>query len=67
MKKENLDKLVEETINSLDGAAKASPAPFLLTRIGAKMANRQEQPSLWERAGFLITRPANAINVLATV
>jgi hypothetical protein len=67
MKKENLDKLVEETMNSLDGAAKASPAPFLLTRIGAKMANRQEQPSLWERAGFLITRPAIAFTVLATV
>jgi hypothetical protein len=67
MKKENLEKLVEETINSLDGAAKASPAPFLLTRIGAKMANRQEQPSLWERAGFLITRPAIAFTILATV
>lgn len=67
MKKENLDKLVEETMNSLDGVAKASPAPFLLTRIKARMANRPEQPSLWERAGILLTRPTVAFAVLASI
>ncbi len=67
MKKENLDRLVQETIDSLDGAAKASPAPFLLTRIRAKMANSQQRSSAWERAGLLLTRPAVAFGVLATV
>lgn len=67
MKKEKLDKLVEETLSSLDGAAKASPAPFLLTRIKAKIANRQEQPSLWERAGILLARPTVAFAVLGSV
>ncbi len=67
MKKENLEKLVQETMSSLDGAAKASPAPFLLTRIRAKMANVQTEPSLWERAGMLLTKPTVAFAVLASV
>ncbi len=67
MKKENLDKLVQETMSSFDGAEKASPAPFLLTRIRAKMANSQTEPSLWERAGMLVAKPTVAFAVLASV
>ncbi len=67
MKKENLDKLVQETIDSFDGSTKASPAPFLLTRIRAKMGNRQSTPSVWEKAGIWLTRPSVAFAVLAII
>jgi hypothetical protein len=67
MKKENLDKLVQETLSSLDGATRAVPAPFLLTRINARMGNAQEATSIWERAGVMLTRPRVAFSVLVAV
>ena len=67
MKKENLDKMVEETMSSLDAAERATPAPFLLTRIRAKMMNKTTKASAWERAGILLTRPAVAFTVLASI
>lgn len=67
MKKENLDKMVEETMSSLDAAERAIPAPFLLTRIRAKMLNRPEKTSAWERAGIFLTRPAVAFTILAFI
>jgi hypothetical protein len=67
MKKENLDKMVEETMSSLDAAERATPAPFLLTRIKAKMANRPVTASAWERVGIFLTRPAVAFTVLSAV
>lgn len=67
MKKENLDKLVQETLSSLDGVARATPAPFLLTRINARMASRNEATSVWERAGWMLTRPKVAFTVLMLV
>ena len=57
MKKDNLDKIVEATMNSMDGAERATPAPFLLTRINAKMQGRQSS-SAWERFSAILTRPA---------
>jgi hypothetical protein len=66
MKKDNLDKMVQETMSSLDAAGRATPAPFLLTRINARM-KRAAQPSAWERAGIFLTRPAVAFTILASV
>ena len=67
MKKENLDKLVEDTLNSLDGSARATPAPFLLTRIRARMTNQRAPLSLWERAGIFLTKPVAAFGLVALV
>ena len=67
MKKENLDKMVEETLGSLDAVGRATPAPFLLTRIRAKMMNQPAATSVWERAGIFLTRPAVAFTILASV
>ena len=67
MKKENLDKLVQDTLSSLDGATRAEPAPFLLTRINARIANAQESSSVWERAGWMLTRPKVAFSVLVAI
>ena len=68
MDKKNTDNLVEETIHCMDGAAKATPAPFLITRIRARLTNAgAENASYWERAIDFLTRPAFAFPALAIV
>ena len=67
MKKENIEKLVQETLSSLDGATRATPAPFLLTRINARMANRSDAASIWEKASWMLARPTVAFSVLVAV
>lgn len=67
MDKSNTQKLIEETIHSMDGAAKAEPAPFLITRIRARMNSGAENASYWERAIEFLTSPAFAFPALAIV
>ncbi|MFT3979370.1 MAG: hypothetical protein QM687_02800 [Ferruginibacter sp.] len=67
MDKNKIDKLVNETIDSMDGAAQAMPAPFLMTRIRARMNNEDEKQNYWERAISFLTRPAFAFPALALV
>ena len=62
MNKNKLAEMVEQTLNSMDGAERAEPAPFLLTRINAKM--NRDLPSAWERFGIFLSRP---VITLATV
>lgn len=56
MDKNKLDKLVEDTINSMDNAAHATPAPFLLTRIKARM-ERDVTSNAWEKVTAFVARP----------
>jgi hypothetical protein len=56
----------EEILNSLEGLEKASPAPFLATRIKAKMAGLQ-QPGFFDRLITRLTQPAFAVSVLAII
>lgn len=63
MNKTKLATLVEETLDSMNGAQKAEPAPYLLTRINAKM--NQEVPSAWERISLFLSRPGIAIAAVA--
>lgn len=67
MEKKKLDKMVEETINSMDAADKAMPAPFLLTRIHARMNREREQATYWERAIGFLTKPIVAFPAIALV
>lgn len=62
MKKHDLDKIVEATMNSMDNIERATPAPFLLTRINAKMQGRQSY-SPWEKFSAILTRPAIAFSL----
>ena len=62
-----LNKLVEETINSMDAAAKAMPAPFLLTRINARMEREKANSSVWEKLSAFIAKPTVAFSVLLLV
>ena len=64
-RQENINKMVEEALNSLDDAQRAEPRPFLLTRINARM--NRETVSVWEKAGRFITRPAVALMGLCMI
>jgi hypothetical protein len=64
-KQEQINKLVEEALNSVDDAQRAGPKPFLLTRINARM--NKGTASVWEKAGWLITRPAVAFTGLCMI
>ncbi|MBK7432859.1 MAG: hypothetical protein IPI66_02500 [Chitinophagaceae bacterium] len=57
--REQTEKKIEAALNSLDGMHKAEPAPFLMTRIQARMNRASE--SGWERTIRLVTHPAYVI------
>lgn len=67
MDKRKLDKLVDETINSMDTAERATPAPYLLTRIHAKMNKEPGYLSAWERISSLLGKPLVAFPSLVLV
>ena len=52
----NIQLQVDDALNSVDGIKKASPKPYLLTRINARL-NRQAKTN-WEKAAVFISRPA---------
>ena len=64
-KKEHLDKLINETLASMDAVSRAEVKPFLLTRIHARM--NREVESVWEKAGWFIGRPAVAFSGLCMI
>jgi hypothetical protein len=65
MKQENINKLIEEALNSVDDVNRAEPKPYLLTRINARMSRGSE--SAWEKAGWFIGRPAVAFTGLCMI
>lgn len=64
-KNEHIEKLIEEALGSVDNAQRATPKPFLLTRINARMSRATE--SAWEKAGRFVGRPAVAFTGLCMV
>lgn len=67
MDKNKLNKLVDETINSMDAAERATPAPYLLTRINARMNKETGYVSAWERISALLGKPLVAFPSLLIV
>lgn len=65
MNKTKLAQMVNETMNSLDAVERAAPAPFLLTRINARL--NRPQVSVWERISLFIARPGIALAAVAFV
>jgi uncharacterized membrane protein YdfJ with MMPL/SSD domain len=61
----NIDKLLDEALNSADGAARAAAKPYLFTRLAARM--QRSKDTYWEKSVRLITRPAVAIAGLCLV
>jgi len=64
-KNKNIDGLIESALNSADDAKRATPAPFLLTRIHARLSKKQQ--SIWDKVSVFISRPAFAVPALAIV
>ena len=58
-KNENIEKKIGDAMSSLDGVGRATPKPFLLTRINARMSRQTETG--WERAGSFLARPVYVI------
>ena len=64
-RQENLNKMIEEALSSVDDAQRAEPRPFLLTRINVRMYKGTD--SFWEKAGWFISRPAVAFTGLCMI
>jgi len=62
---ENIERKVQETLNSLDGVQKAGPGPFFFTRVQAQL--QRQRGSGWERAVSFITRPSIALTGLCLI
>lgn len=61
---ENLNKKIDEAMQSLDGLEKASPRPFFFTRLEARM---QKQNSRWEALSSFLSKPAIAIACICLI
>jgi hypothetical protein len=64
-KHEPINKMIEEMLNSLDGANRAAPRPYLFTRLKAEIEKNKK--NTWEVMGKFISRPAIAIAGLCIV
>lgn len=59
-----IDKLVEETMDSLEGISRARSNPFLFTRVQAGL---KQGKSGWEQLTAYVSRPAVALAMLCMV
>jgi hypothetical protein len=66
MKNESqINKLIDEALNSLDGAGSATPRPYLFTRLNARMQNAKE--NTWDNVLSFISKPTFAFASLCLV
>lgn len=61
---QNPDKKIEETMQSLDGIEKATPAPFFFSRLEARM---QREKSIWESISSFVAKPVYAFACICLV
>ena len=54
--RELLDDKIDFTLKSIDGITKASPKPFLLTRINAGLGSATAE-TIWSRTAFYLKKP----------
>jgi len=60
MANHDINKWVDDALNSLDGVSRAKASPYLMTRINAGI--RQADPqSFWQKAAAFIGRPSIAL------
>jgi hypothetical protein len=64
MEQNRINKLVEETMDSLEGMARAKSNPFLYTRVEARL---RQGKSVWEQLTAYVSRPAVALAMLCMV
>jgi hypothetical protein len=63
--KDQIEKQVEETLNSLDGLTRAKANPFLFTRVEARL--RHADKNTWERITSYVARPVVVLAILTMV
>ena len=61
----NIQKKVEEALNSLDGIQRAQPAPYFFTRLTARIENNKK--NVWENFGTFISRPLVAFATILVI
>lgn len=64
MKDENIHKKIDEAMHSLDNIKKASPRPFLFTRIEARM---QKEKNIWAQLATFVSRPVVAFACICII
>jgi len=64
MSQENIQKKVDDALNSIEGIQRAAATPFFFTRLQARL---QEKETIWEKISLLINRPAVAFATIAFV
>lgn len=64
-KKTDIQKMVDEALESLSGIRKAEPQPFFYTRLHARLVRKKHNS--WELLGRLVSRPAIAFLSIALV
>jgi hypothetical protein len=62
---QNIENLVDQTLNSLEGIRKASPKPFFFTRLKAKLM--QVEQNGWDKLCSFIARPSIAFGLVAII
>jgi hypothetical protein len=64
MKEEFINKNVDAALNSLDKMERASPRPFLFTRLEARMQNER---NIWSKVSAFVARPVVAFACMCFV
>ena len=53
----HINKMADDVLNSMDHSNRATPQPFLLTKLHARLLNNSEV-TMWDRISSVITRPS---------
>jgi hypothetical protein len=61
----DLNKRVDEALNSLEGIQRAEPQPFFYTRLRGRM--QRNEKALWETMGSFLSKPAMAMAGLCVI
>lgn len=64
MKKYEIEKKIEDALNSLDHVTRVGPGPFFYTRVQARM---RKDRTVWEKVSGFIAQPAVAFSVICLV
>ena len=61
----DLERKIQDTLDSLDGISRAEPQPYFYTRLKARM--QQNESSVWENIGSFLSRPVVVVASLCMV
>ena len=62
----NIDQLAEDALNSLEGIRRAEPEPFFLTRLNARLRERNSING-WNKISLFLSRPLISLSILIII